>query len=72
LPSGLKTTLVTSLVSLILTAVIAPLVIAIAWLWYRPLVSLAVIAIGAGVTYGLWMMAGRRKVTAGQPGPVPA
>jgi hypothetical protein len=61
-----------SFVSLILTAVIAPLVIAIAWLWYRPLVSLAVIAIGTGLTYGLWMMAGRRKVTAGQPGPVPA
>jgi Transmembrane protein 43 len=56
-----------SLVSLIVTAVIAPLVIALGWLWYRPVVSVAVLAVGAGVAYGLWKLIGRRKVA---PGPL--
>jgi Transmembrane protein 43 len=60
-----------SLVSFILTAAIAPLVIAIAWFWYRPLVGVLVLAIGAGVAYGLKMLAGR-KVAARQAAASPA
>lgn len=37
----------------LLTAVVAPLVIAIAWFWYRPLVSLIVIAAGLGAAYAI-------------------
>jgi hypothetical protein len=61
-----------SLVSFIVTAVVAPLVIAMAWLWYRPLVSLIVIVVGAGVALALRMLAGRRAVGAQQAAPAPA
>lgn len=37
--------------ALALTAILSPLVIAVAWLFYRPMVSLAVIAAGAGLAY---------------------
>jgi hypothetical protein len=60
-----------SLVALIATVVIAPLVIAIAWLWYRPLVSIAVIVIGVGLAIALKMHAGR-KAAARSPAPAPA
>src|SRR5262249_55627914 len=60
-----------SIVSLALTAVIAPVVIAIAWFWYRPLVSIIVITIGLGIAYGLHRMAGR-KAAAAKPAPAPA
>jgi len=57
-----------SLVSLVLTALLAPLVIAIAWLWYRPLVSLMAIAIGAGLAYLFKTMASRKAAArAAQP-----
>jgi hypothetical protein len=49
-----------ALVSFIMTAVVAPVVIAVAWLWYRPMVSIIVIAVGAGLALGLRMLAGRR------------
>jgi hypothetical protein len=52
-----------ALVSFIVTAVVAPLVIAVAWLWYRPIVSIIVIAVGAGLALGLRMFAGRRTLT---------
>ncbi len=48
------------IVSLVLTAIIAPLVIALAWFWYRPLVSAAVLAIGFGLAYGFKRWASRR------------
>src|SRR5262249_49174092 len=48
-----------SLASFIVTAVFAPLVIAATWLWYRPTVSIIVIAVGAGLALGLRMLAGR-------------
>jgi hypothetical protein len=41
------------LVGLLCTAAIAPVAIAFGWLWYRPLVGIAVIIVGAGATYGL-------------------
>jgi hypothetical protein len=60
-----------SLISFMATAVLAPLVIAIAWLWYRPLVSLIVIAVGAAVAFGLRMLRGSQKSTPRQPAPAP-
>jgi len=41
------------LVALVCTAAVAPLVIALGWLWYRPLVGIAVLAVGATVTWSL-------------------
>jgi Transmembrane protein 43 len=49
------------LVALAFTVVLAPVVMAIAWLWYRPLVSLAVLAVGLAVGVGLHRLAGRRS-----------
>lgn len=34
-------------VGLLFTAVVAPLIIAVAWLWYRPLVAVGVVVVGA-------------------------
>jgi Zn-dependent protease with chaperone function len=52
-----------SLVSLMLTAVLAPIVIAIAWFWYRPLVGIAVLVAGGAVAYGLKHLAHRKSAT---------
>lgn len=41
------------LVALVCTAAIAPFVIAFGWLWYRPLVGIGVLAVGAAATWGL-------------------
>ena len=60
-----------ALVSLVLTAVFAPLIIAIAWLRYRPLVSLIAIAIGFAAAYGLKTLASKRAA-ARRPVPAPA
>lgn len=51
----------TGLVALLCTVAIAPLVIAIAWLFYRPLVSIGVLVVGAGLTYGAIWLAKQRK-----------
>jgi hypothetical protein len=40
-------------VGLLCTAAIAPLVIAVGWLWYRPLVGIAIIVVGGAATWGL-------------------
>jgi Transmembrane protein 43 len=53
-----------ALVSLIATAMLAPVVIAIAWFWYRPLVSLAVLALGFAASYGLKRLAARKVAAA--------
>lgn len=60
-----------AIVSLVLTAVIAPVVIAIAWFWYRPLVSAVVLAIGIGLAYGFKRWASQRVAAkrAAQPAP---
>jgi hypothetical protein len=60
-----------ALVAFIVTAVVAPVVIAVAWLWYRPMVSLIMIALGAGLALGLRVLAGRRTSTQ-QPAPATA
>lgn len=58
----------TGLIAGILTALVGPLTIAIAWFWYRPLIALAVIAAGVVVTVLLSRL-GRRRA-AGAPGTV--
>ena len=60
-----------SLVSLIATALLAPLVIAIAWFWYRPLVSVIVIAVGVAAAFGFKVLAAR-KAAARQAALAPA
>ncbi len=42
------------------TLALAPLVIAIAWFFYRPLIALAVLVVGAALAYGLHAHARRR------------
>lgn len=65
----------TALAALLMTMVAAPLVVAIAWFFFRPLVSVAVLAVGAAVVYGLRQIAARRRAARGgvfAPGTVPA
>ena len=57
------------LVSLIATAILAPLVIAVAWLWYRPLVSIIMIAVGLAAAFGFRTWAARKAAAAAQPAP---
>jgi hypothetical protein len=54
----------TGVVALLVTAVVAPIVIAIAWLWYRPLVSVGVLIVGGAVAYGIRTLAARRHARA--------
>jgi hypothetical protein len=61
-----------AIVSLVLTAIVAPLVIAIAWLWYRPLVSVAVLAVGLVVAYGFKRLASQHAATRRTPQPATA
>lgn len=62
----------TMLVSLIATAVVAPVVIAIAWFFYRPLVSVVVLTVGFAAAYGFRKLAPRRKAAAVPVPPAPA
>lgn len=55
----------TGLAALLLTMVVAPLVIAVAWFFFRPLVSLGVLAAGAAAVYGLRQLAARRQEAKG-------
>lgn len=48
------------LVAAALTAVLGPAIIAVAWLWYRPLISIAVLVVGLGVAFGFRTLASRR------------
>lgn len=63
------------LVALAFAAIVGPLVIAVAWLWYRPLVSVIVLVLGLAAGYGLQRVAARRSAaraaTATSP-PAPA
>jgi hypothetical protein len=56
-----------ALIALILTLVIAPITIAVAWFWYRPLVSLAILA--AGLTLAYWV---RSRNATSAPTPTPS
>jgi hypothetical protein len=55
------------LVALLLTAIVAPLIIAFAWLWYRPLVSIITLLVGAALAFGFKMLAARRAQTVARP-----
>jgi len=58
----------TGLVGFVGAALVGSLVIAVAWFWYRPLLSLIVIAVGVGVA-ALLMRFGRRRAAGGSPAP---
>ena len=58
-----------SLVALLLTLVLAPVIIAIAWIFYRPLVAIGVLIVGAGLAYGVRaLMKGRTATAAARAG----
>jgi hypothetical protein len=59
-----------SLVSLIVTVVLVPSIIAVAWLWYRPLVSVVVIAVGIALAIWLKMRADRKAARSPAPAAV--
>lgn len=59
----------TGLIALLCTMAIAPIVIAIGWLWYRPLIGIAVLVAGFAATWGLMRLA-RSRVA--RKGSVPA
>lgn len=51
----------TAIAALAMTAVVAPVVVAIAWFVYRPLVSVGILAVGAALVYGLRMLSRTRR-----------
>ena len=51
------------LMALLMTAIVLPVTIAIAWFWYRPLISIAALAVGTGIVVLLKMRAGGRAIT---------
>jgi hypothetical protein len=55
------------LVALAIAILETAAVIAIAWLWYRPLVSLIVLAAGLALGFGLHQISARRSVPASAP-----
>lgn len=55
----------TSVIALILTLLVGPLVIAIAWIAYRPFIAIAVLAVGVALAAGLIYL--RRGKTAAAP-----
>jgi hypothetical protein len=66
-----------SVVSVFAPVLVAPLVIAVAWFWYRPMVSAIAIAAGVLLAVALRFVAGRRGAAArgsvpAHPGPAAA
>lgn len=59
------------LVALVFAVVVGPGVIALAWLWYRPLISIVVLGAGVATGIGLHRLAARRRA-ARVPAPAPA
>jgi hypothetical protein len=63
------------LISLLLTLVTAPVVIAVAWFFYRPLVALGVLAVGLAGAFAVSRLAASRKAArplAAAAGPAPS
>lgn len=50
--------------ALLLTVVLAPFVVALAWLWHRPLLSLGLVAGAAAAAYGVRLLARRKAARA--------
>ncbi len=59
----------TGLVAGILTFVIAPVVIAVAWIFYRPLIGILVLVVGLAVAAGLTWLARQRRAAAPMAAP---
>lgn len=49
------------LVGMVLTALVGPTVMAIAWLWYRPIVGIGMIAAGIAIAFAIKQWGPRRK-----------
>lgn len=56
----------TSLLALLFTLVLAPVIMAIAWIVYRPLVGIAILVVGGAIAYGLHVLA-RSRAAARRP-----
>ena len=54
----------TGLIAFLCTVVIAPLVIAVAWFAYRPLLAAIVLVVGAALAYGAIHLSRRRAAAA--------
>ncbi len=61
-----------SFVALICTLIFAPLIVAIAWIFYRPFVAISVLAVGAVLLYGVRMLAVKRVARFTQPASGPS
>lgn len=64
----------TGAIAFVLTLLLATTTIAIAWLYYRPLVGIAMLVVGVGGTVGMIMLGKRRRAArmAAAPAPVAA
>lgn len=62
-PLGSLTRMGTGLVGILLAVVVGFVTIAIAWFWYRPVLSLIIIGIGAAIAAALWFF-GRGRANA--------
>ncbi|MCC2097547.1 MAG: TMEM43 family protein [Hyphomicrobiales bacterium] len=56
----------TSLIAMLATTITAPVIIAIAWFFYRPMVSIIVLAVGAAIFVGIKYL-GRQRAAASAP-----
>lgn len=56
-----------ALVAAMLTALAAPLIVAIAWFWFRPIVSILVLLVGVAVAFALRAIAARKVATHAAP-----
>jgi hypothetical protein len=62
----------TGIIAALLTFVLAPVVIAVAWFWYRPLVAIIVLAVGAAGAFGMgWLARQRRAARPAMPAGTP-
>lgn len=53
----------TGLLAAVLTLLVAPVVVAVAWLFYRPLIGIAILAVGLALAYGITRLRRRRPQT---------
>lgn len=51
----------TGAIGFAMTAVLSSITIAVAWLYYRPIVGILVLVVGVGSAVGLWFMGRRRR-----------
>jgi len=52
-----------ALVALVLTIALSSAIIALAWLWYRPLVAIGALVIGLAIAFGLHKLAARKAAS---------